>query len=116
LSTLRLRGTDLPVASSPLSKNFPLFEAVETAIERDHPVPKRGAFRDRHERWYGCGGRQQRARRARGWRTAKSCGPDASTLASSRRMIRWRRRQESPISGESTKETVKTTAQGEPEW
>jgi hypothetical protein len=35
-------------------------------------------------------------------RTAKTCGPDASTLASSlRRRRRRRRRQESPISGES---------------
>jgi len=40
----------------------------------------------------------------------KSCGPDASTPASSLRMhFRRRRRQESPISGESTKEPVKTT-------
>jgi hypothetical protein len=42
-------------------------------------------------------------------RTAKSCGPDAPTLASSwRMMIRRRRRQESPVSEESAKETVKT--------
>src|SRR6202035_1265372 len=46
-------------------------------------------------------------------RTVKSCGPDASTPASSLRMhFRRRRRQESPISGESTKETVKTIACG----
>jgi hypothetical protein len=46
-------------------------------------------------------------------RTAKSCGPDASTLASS-----WRNKLSpmtvttSPITGESTKETVKTIACG----
>ena len=46
-------------------------------------------------------------------RTAKSCGPDAPTLVSSLRvMIRKRRWQESPVTGESTKETVKTIAQG----
>jgi hypothetical protein len=46
-------------------------------------------------------------------RTAKSCGPDAPTLASSRRkQFRRRRWQKSPVTGESTKETVKTIAQG----
>ncbi len=56
-------------------------------------------------------------------RTAKSCGPDAPTLASSSRMasrpyraqaryIRWRRWQTSPVTGESAKETVKTIACG----
>jgi len=56
-------------------------------------------------------------------RTAKSCGPDAPTLASSWRSlsrptglrqkhIRWRRWQNSPVTGESTKETVKTIACG----
>ena len=50
-------------------------------------------------------------------RTAKSCGPDAPTLVSSWRRCfasRWRRWQESPVTGESTKETVKTIAQGRP--
>src|SRR6202158_1990787 len=56
-------------------------------------------------------------------RTAKSCGPDASTPASSLRRhvgptggrqasIRKRRGETSPVTGESTKETVKTTACG----
>ncbi len=47
-------------------------------------------------------------------RTAKSCGPDASTLASSCREASFsgRRWQQSPITGESTKETVKTIACG----
>jgi hypothetical protein len=41
-------------------------------------------------------------------RTAKSCGPDAPTLASSLARRRARRRwQTSPVTGESTKETVK---------
>jgi hypothetical protein len=48
-------------------------------------------------------------------RTAKSCGPDAPTLASSwRRQLRWRRWQTSPVTGESAKETVKTIARGMP--
>jgi hypothetical protein len=50
-----------------------------------------------------------------GRRTAKSCGPDASTPVSSLAEISARRRwQESPITGEITKETVKTIARGMP--
>jgi hypothetical protein len=56
-------------------------------------------------------------------RTAKSCGPDAPTLASSSRRfgrpyraqanhIRGRRWQNSPVTGESAKEPVKTIACG----
>src|ERR1019366_5434002 len=51
-------------------------------------------------------------------RTAKSCGPDAPTLASSSReasflQVFWGRRwQQSPVTGESTKETVNTIACG----
>src|ERR1700733_9698850 len=42
--------------------------------------------------------------KALGLRTAKSCGPDAPTLASSwRKRFRWRRWQESPVTGESAK-------------
>src|SRR3954451_11147073 len=48
-------------------------------------------------------------------RTAKSCGSDAPTLASSwRKYFRWRRWQQSPVTGKSTKETVKTIARGMP--
>jgi hypothetical protein len=53
-------------------------------------------------------------------RTAKSCGPDAPTLASSSREASFlqvslgRRWQESPVTGESAKETVKTIARGMP--
>src|SRR5665647_1711727 len=49
-----------------------------------------------------CGGRQTRERRARARRTAKPCGPDAPTLASSRVEISARRWwQESPVTRES---------------
>ena len=50
-------------------------------------------------------------------RTAKSCGPDASTLAfKSVMMLRITPTTvtKSPITGESTKETVKTIAWGMP--
>src|SRR5437762_214659 len=57
-----------------------------------------GAADEQHVRW-----------------TAKSCGSDAPTLASSRRKyFRWRRWQTSPVTGKSTKETVKTIARGMP--
>jgi hypothetical protein len=48
-------------------------------------------------------------------RTAKSCGSDAPTLASSWQVVAcWRRWQQSPVTGKSTKETVKTIARGMP--
>jgi len=44
--------------SIPLSKNIPLREKVEAAIDQKGLIPKRGAARDRHERGgWGCGGR-----------------------------------------------------------
>ena len=76
----------------------------------------RGAFRDRHGRW------AREAMDASGakdecavTRTAKSCGPDASTLAfklSTMLRIATATVTRSPITGESTKETVKTTRAG----
>src|SRR5437763_9696734 len=47
-------------------------------------------------------------------RTAKSCGSDAPTLASSVAVNARRRWQTSPVTGKSAKETVKTTARGMP--
>src|ERR1700692_982725 len=47
-------------------------------------------------------------------RTVKSCGPDASTPASSWRKYTPMTVTRKPITGESTKETVKTIAQGRP--
>src|SRR5207248_97502 len=47
-------------------------------------------------------------------RTAKSCGSDAPTLASSFAVNARRRWQTSPVTGKSTKETVKTIAGGMP--
>ena len=71
-----------------------------------------------------CGGREASARRTQLSRTAKSCGPDAPTLASSfaeasaaqpgqalrKSAKRWW--QTSPVTRESAKEAVKTIAQG----
>src|SRR5216684_4477029 len=95
--------------------------------------PHRGAYHDRHGRGVGCGGRGSvlRAMGSQGGffesvsdyrhsderrllRTAKSCGPDAPTLASSLRdgmsalpgadelHFCGRRWQKSPVTGEST--------------
>ena len=69
----------------------------------------------------GCGMRwaRPRVRRSSRPRTEKSCGPGAPTLApSSQRRNRapcGRRGQESPVPGESTKDTVKAIAQGRPD-
>jgi len=43
-------------------------------------APSKGAYRDRHERGAGCGGRWTRDRRARVSRTVKSCGSGVPTL------------------------------------
>ena len=81
-----------------------------------HPGPHKGAFRDRHGRRVGM--RWTRAApltRALILRTAKSCGPDAPTLASSwRKKFHQRRWQSSPVTGESAEETVKTIAREMP--
>jgi hypothetical protein len=44
-------GSVRDFVSSPLAKNISLLELVEAGIEQFHPVPIRGAFRDRHGRW-----------------------------------------------------------------
>jgi hypothetical protein len=43
--------------SSPVSKNISLFPKPKSDVSMTRPVPARGAFRDRHERGAGCGGR-----------------------------------------------------------
>jgi len=72
--------------SSPVSKNILFLALVETAIQLAHPVPIRGAFRDRHGRWVrdvvDVMRRSAIVARTNGvLRTVKSCGPDAPTLA-----------------------------------
>ena len=53
---------------------------------RGHPGPHKGAFRDRHERKVGMRWTRSGATDESAYlRTAKSCGPDAPTLASSSR-------------------------------
>jgi hypothetical protein len=47
--------------------------------------PTRGAFRDRHKRGAGCGGREWHIDERAFLRTEKPCGPDTPTLVSSSR-------------------------------
>ena len=78
-----LTGKSVICLSSPSRENIPLPASPKSLL---YPPPSRssgGAARDRHGRGTGCGGRKQRQRRAALSRTAKSCGPDASTPASS---------------------------------
>jgi hypothetical protein len=99
-------------------KNIPLCPSGKSSLQTaPSRLDKRGASRSSRTLGAGCGGRVDDARRAALTRTAKSCGPDAPTLASSFRGLfpRKRRWQKSPVTGESTKETVKTIAQGRPD-
>ena len=89
--------------------------ANQCQIRPSHPM--RGADRDRHERAVGCGGRASLRRRAQAERTAKPCGPDAPTLASSSREARLPagdggNKARSP--GRARYKPVETTAQGKP--
>src|ERR1700733_8137126 len=95
------------VVQSPLQKYFRSLLTQITCISLAIPAQYRGAFRDRHERRVGM--RWTRAAlltRALFLRTAKSCGPDAPTLASSSweakaSLGRWW--QTSPVTKESAK-------------
>jgi len=76
---------------------------------------ERGVSRSSRTWEAGCDGRFGGARRAALMRTAKSCGPDAPTLAlSSSEVSDGRRWQQGPVTEEITKETVKTMARGMP--
>jgi hypothetical protein len=46
--------------SIPAEKNISFRRSVEADLLIRHPVPIRGAYRDRHERGAGCGGRERR--------------------------------------------------------
>jgi hypothetical protein len=139
-------GGLLTGVSSPLCKNISLSTHPKSSLELFPSCPTRGAYHDRHGRWVrdavdaaalsvrrdgragslGACERSQARGREMLSRTAKSCGPDAPTLASSlaevlsalpgsdKTLIRRRRWQKSPVTGESTTYAVKTIAQGMP--
>jgi hypothetical protein len=86
-AAMRPTTADLPPVQSPLEKHFRSRPTQITLTTRPVPDPLRGAYRDRHERWVrdavDANRRAQFLRgRAAHLRTAKSCGPDAPTLAS----------------------------------
>ena len=110
--------------SSPVCKIISLNPSGKSLLQLRPSRPKEGRWPSSRTlggmRWT-----RRRRRRATPMRTAKSCGPDAPTLASSfveamsaRRAdtprSTKRRWQKSPVTGESVKETVKTIAQGRP--
>jgi hypothetical protein len=130
--------------SSPVCKNISLHPSGKSSLQvRAIPSHKRGVSRssgnagrdamyaaascvrwDRRAGFFEIRERCQARGREMLQRTARSCGPDAPTLASSSRMlgrpyrasgptsVRGRRWQKSPVTGESAKETVKTIACG----
>jgi len=94
-------------------KNISLPVRPKSLLELPPSCPSRGAYRDRHGRGVGCGGRRRCC-----WREHELCGRPSRVVLTPRRRrqvcgaIRRRRWQESPIAGESTKEAVKTIACG----
>ena len=50
-------GQITELLSSPVCKNIPVFNYPKSLLELSPSHPTRGAYRDRHERGEGCGGR-----------------------------------------------------------
>jgi hypothetical protein len=78
-----LNRINVPRPSSRRAKNISVSIRPKSPAYSLLSRPKRGAFRDRHGRGAGCGGRRCAIDEQRVRRTAKSCGPDAPALASS---------------------------------
>ena len=91
VTTWSCRSTGLPDGqisknlSSPLCKNISVFPKCKSGYMNSHPVPQKRGVAQRHQRGAGCGGRGGALGRRALRRTAKTCGPDAPTLASSSR-------------------------------
>src|ERR1700694_5991383 len=60
----------------PLWQKYSDFPKLQISLYPLHPVPLRGAFRERHGRRGGMRWTRRRARRAMPMRTAESCGPE----------------------------------------
>ena len=102
---------------SPPQKYFALPVGQIICRSSPRPVPdERGASRSSRFAGAGCDGRFGGALTNGAGAAAKSCGPDIPTLISGATRERCHpRRQQSPVSGASSKETVKTIAQGRPD-
>ena len=107
------------ILSSPLAKNIPLNMRGKSAAKLCTSHPKEGRLAIVTNVAVRRGGREALARRARAVRTAKSCGPDAPMagvkLAMMLRITRATVTNKPGLAEESTKETVKTIAQGRPD-
>jgi hypothetical protein len=105
---------DLPVALIRRSLSACGVGQIRSIFSPVSRPKKRGVSRSSRTLGAGCDGRRQRTRRLRfALRTAKSCGPDIPTLISGATRERCHpRRQQSPVSGASTKEPVKTIRAG----
>jgi len=77
------RANHPTVCQAALDHNILIFRNNKISLYRFHPVSIRRGVGQRLQRGMGCGGTRRRARRAMPRRTAKSCGPDISTLVSS---------------------------------
>jgi hypothetical protein len=100
--------------SSPLRKNISLNLSGKSLLQARPSHPMRGAGRDRHERAVGCGGRDSCERRTQlvadgevvwFWRPdagAKFCEDESRKATVAKK----------PVTGKSTKETVKTIRAG----
>jgi len=105
----------LPVVSRSSAKNIPLGDPVETAIERSGPVLTRRGVTRRHERGARDAMDVLRATdecALRGRRSRSVLIPRRWYQVLEKRASQGRRRQQSPVSGETTKETVKTNRAG----
>src|ERR1700742_44496 len=123
-----ISASDLPdglfggLCVQPCLQKYRSFHLTQiTGLSRAIPFPIEGRFAIVTDVGFGMRWTRQRRRaakpcgRATRLRTAKSCGPDAPTLASSCAEVSARRWwQQSPVTRESPKETVKTIAQGVP--
>ena len=109
-------NSTLSLLSSPFEKIFLLASSGKSPLEARPVLPHmRDVSRIVRSVGAGCGGRLCALDEGRAKRTAKSCGPDIPTLISGATRKRCHlRRQESPVSGASAKETVKTIARGVP--
>ena len=101
------------VVQSPSKKYFAFAVGQINSTDSRVLTHKRGASRSSRTLGAGCDGRGNSQDERCYPRTAKPCGPDAPTLASSWQAMTCRRRwQKSPVTGESAEETVKTIVQG----